>query len=143
MTYYFQVSLICLGNFPCGECPCVGQKVGQTKFEFEINHWVRYVNQTLVLPKSPLHPVWKSMTGAHGRFIFIVTMMQIKNLGLHSDFSIRKLWFNPRLEFLNRTMMHQGKNCIWLFYFLFASFDWFREKYLVVNNKFLIIFITA
>ena len=34
----------------------MGQRVGQTKFEFEINHWDRYVNQDLVLQKSPLHP---------------------------------------------------------------------------------------
>ena len=38
------------------EYPCVGQKLGQTKFEFEFNHWDRYVNQALVLKKSPLHP---------------------------------------------------------------------------------------
>ena len=39
-----------------GEYPCVGQRVGQAKSEFEINHCDRYVNQALVLQKSPLHP---------------------------------------------------------------------------------------
>ena len=83
------------------------------------------------------------MADAHGRFFFIVTMMHIKNLGLHSNVLLWTLRFYPCLELLNRTVMHQGKNCIWLFDFLFSSFDLFHEKYLVINVKFLVILITA
>ena len=52
----FSIFIDFWGEFSMGEYPCVGQRVGQAKFEFEINHCDRYVNQALVLQKSPLHP---------------------------------------------------------------------------------------
>ena len=76
------------------------------------------------------------MAGAHGGFFFfIVTMMHIKNLGLHSDFLLWTLRFYLCLELLNTTMA--------LLDFLFSSFDWSHEKYLVINTKFLIVLINA
>ena len=39
--------------------------------------------------------------------------------------------------------MDLEKKCIWLFDFLFFSFDWFHEKYQVINNTFLVIGITS
>ena len=84
----------------------MGQRVGQINIEFEITHSDRYVNQALVLEKSPSHPSLESMAGAHGRFFFFITMMRIRNLGLYSDFLLRTLRFYPCLELLNRTMMH-------------------------------------
>ena len=77
--------------------PSVGQRVGQTKFEFEINHWDRYVNQALVLKKSPLHPSLEKYGRCIRKIFFFVSMMHIKNLGLHSDFLHQTLRFYPIL----------------------------------------------
>ena len=63
-----------------GEYPCVGQLVGQTKFELEINHWDRYVNEALVLRKSPLHPSLEKYGRCTWKIFFFVSMMRIKNL---------------------------------------------------------------
>ena len=80
----------------------------------------------------------------HTEDFFIVTMMHIKNLDLHSGFLLPALQFYPCLELLNKTMMHQKKKkCIWLFNFLFSNFGLFHEKYLVINNKFIVILTTA
>ena len=49
------------------------------------------------------------MAGTYGRFFYIVTVMHIKDLGLHSDFLLGTLRFYPCLELLNKAMMHQVK----------------------------------
>ena len=87
----------------------MSQRVGQTRFEFEITNGDCYVNQALVLQKSPLHRSLEKYGRCTQKIFFFVTMIHIKTLGLHSDFLLRTVRFYSCLEVLNRTMIHSGE----------------------------------
>ena len=89
-----------------GECPCVGQRVGQIKFSLRLTIEVVTLIKLSFCKSLPCIPVWKGMAGAHGRIFFFISMMRIKNLGLDSDFLLRTLRFYPYIKSLNSTMMH-------------------------------------
>ena len=86
-----------MGNFPWDEYPYVGQRVGQTRFEFEINHWGPCVNHPLVLQKSFLHPSLEKYGRWTRNIFFFAAMMCIKKLGLHLKFLLQTVRFYPCL----------------------------------------------